>query len=73
MERNDLHDRFVAAILELQQKSGMKNIILEKKIAALLSALENRDVQIAEVVASTNSDPKSVNMVNKKLEVCICD
>lgn len=69
MERNDLHDRFVAAILELQQKSGMKNVILEKKIVALLAALENRDVQIAEVIASTNSDPKSVNMVNKKLEV----
>uniref|UniRef100_A0A1B6G1Y7 Dynein regulatory complex subunit 4 n=2 Tax=Proconiini TaxID=565685 RepID=A0A1B6G1Y7_9HEMI len=67
-ERDDLHDKFVSAILELQQKSSMKNVLLEKKLQILTAALEQRDVQVAEVMAATNIDPKAMHSVNKKLE-----
>jgi DNA-binding protein H-NS len=68
-ERDDLHDKFVSAILEVQQKASLKNVVLEKRLEALSAALEQRDVQVAEVMAATNIDPKAMHVVNKKLEV----
>lgn len=70
-ERDDLHDNFVSAILELQQKSSMKNVLLEKRLEIMTTALEQRDVQVAEVMAATNIDPKAMHSVNKKLEVIL--
>ena len=41
-ERDDLYERFVKTIYDVQQKSGFKNIILEKKLAALGETLEKK-------------------------------
>ncbi|XP_047347345.1 dynein regulatory complex subunit 4 [Vespa velutina] len=67
-ERDDLHSRFVSAILELQQKTGLKNVLLEKKLEKLSELLEQREVQISEVLAAAHLDPTAVVNVNKKLE-----
>ena len=44
VERNELYNNFVKAIHEVQQKSGFKNLLLEKKLKALVdtSALEKK-------------------------------
>merc|ERR1712178_360630 len=34
VERNELYNNFVKAIHEVQQKSGFKNLLLEKKLKA---------------------------------------
>ena len=65
-----MHSRFVSAILELQQKTGLKNVLLEKKLEKLSDLLEQREVQISEVLAAAQLDPMAVANVNKKLEVC---
>uniref|UniRef100_A0A1B6D8X8 Dynein regulatory complex subunit 4 n=1 Tax=Clastoptera arizonana TaxID=38151 RepID=A0A1B6D8X8_9HEMI len=67
-ERDELHDRFVSSIMDLQQKCSLKNLILEKKLSALNIALEERDAQIAEVMVTTNLDPKLTSISNRKLE-----
>nr|XP_034179746.1 dynein regulatory complex subunit 4 isoform X2 [Osmia lignaria] len=67
-ERDELHSRFVSAILELQQKTGLKNVLLEKKLEKLSDLLEQREVQISEVLAAAQLDPMAVANVNKKLE-----
>ncbi|XP_075221357.1 dynein regulatory complex subunit 4-like [Lycorma delicatula] len=67
-ERDDLHDKFVSAILDLQQKAGLKNTILEKKLAALEETLEKREVQLSEAISATNLDPKTMRSINSKLE-----
>ncbi len=41
-ERDELYDRFVRTIYDVQQKSGFKNLVLEKKLAALSDALEKK-------------------------------
>ena len=41
-ERDELYDRFVKAIHEVQQKSGLKNILLEKKLSTLADTLEKK-------------------------------
>lgn len=68
-ERDDLHDKFVSAVLDLQQKAGMKNMILEKKLVSLEEMLEKRDVQLAEAMSAANLDKKTMRTINQKLEV----
>lgn len=66
-----MHSRFVSAILDLQQKTGLKNVLLEKKLEKLSEVLEQREAQISEVLAAAQLDPAAVISVNKKLEVRI--
>ena len=41
-ERDDLYSRFTKAIHEVQQKSGFKNLLLEKKLTTLADTLEKK-------------------------------
>ena len=68
-ERDELHSRFVSSILELQQKTGFKNVLLEKKLKALSELLEQRETQINEVLSSAQSNPDAALHINNKLEV----
>lgn len=68
-ERDELHKKFVNAILELQQKTGLKNVLLEKKLEKLSDLLEQREAQINEILAASQLHPDAVINVNEKLEV----
>lgn len=48
-ERDELYDKFVSTIHEVQQKSGFKNLLLENKMSALNDELEKKDAQLSEV------------------------
>ena len=41
-ECDELYSKFVKAIHEVQQKSGFKNLLLEKKLSALADAIEKK-------------------------------
>ena len=41
-ESDELYSKFVKAIHEVQQKSGFKNLLLEKKLTALADAIEKK-------------------------------
>ena len=45
-ERDEIHERFSSAIIDMQQKSGLKYKILEKKIVAMREQLDVKDAQI---------------------------
>ena len=68
-ERDELYSRFVKAIHEVQQKSGFKNLLLEKKLTALADTLEKKEAQLNEVLSASNLDPSALTMVTRKLEV----
>lgn len=59
----------MSAILELQQKTGLKNVLLEKKLEKLSDLLEQREAQINEILAASQLEPDAVVNVNEKLEV----
>lgn len=67
-ERDDLYDRFVKTIYDVQQKSGFKNLILEKKLSTMLDQLEKKETQLNEVLAASNLDPAALAVVTRKLE-----
>eukprot|EP00730_Choanoeca_flexa_P019546 TRINITY_DN9553_c0_g1_i3.p1 TRINITY_DN9553_c0_g1~~TRINITY_DN9553_c0_g1_i3.p1 ORF type:complete len:479 (+),score=148.63 TRINITY_DN9553_c0_g1_i3:52-1488(+) len=67
-ERDELYDRFVKTIYDVQQKTGFKNLLLEKKLAALDTQLEKKEAQLNEVLAASNLDPTAMAVVTQKLE-----
>ena len=67
-ERDELYSRFVTTIHDVQQKSGFKNLLLEKKLSALADTLEKKEAQLNEVLSASNLDPSALTMVTRKLE-----
>ncbi|XP_041505992.1 dynein regulatory complex subunit 4 isoform X2 [Microtus oregoni] len=67
-ERDELYRKFTAAIQEVQQKAGFKNLVLERKLQALNAAVEKREVQFNEVLAASNLDPTALTLVSRKLQ-----
>ncbi|KAM5137803.1 dynein regulatory complex subunit 4 isoform 2-T2 [Mantella aurantiaca] len=68
VERDELYRKFTAAIQEVQQKSGFKNLLLERKLQALGDTLEKKEAQLNEVLAASNLDPTALTAVTRKLE-----
>lgn len=67
-ERDELYNKFVKAIHEVQQKSNFKNLLLEKKLSALADTLEKKEAQLNEVLSASNLDPTALTVVTRKLE-----
>ncbi|XP_072551159.1 dynein regulatory complex subunit 4 isoform X2 [Salminus brasiliensis] len=68
LERDELYQKFTKAIQEVQQKSGFKNLLLERKLDALTDTLEKKEAQLNEVLAASNLDHTALNVVTRKLE-----
>ena len=68
-ERDELYSKFVKAIHDVQQKSNLKNLLLEKKLSALGDTLEKKEAQLNEVLTASNLDPSALSVVTRKLEV----
>ncbi|XP_010877654.2 dynein regulatory complex subunit 4 [Esox lucius] len=68
VERDDLYKKFTQAILEVQQKSGFKNLLLERKLGALTDTLEKKEAQLNEILSASNLDQTALSMVTGKLE-----
>lgn len=67
-ERDSLYSQFSSAVYQVQQKTGFKNLLLEKRLTALKEALEKKEAQLNEVLASANLAPSVLGKVNSKLE-----
>ncbi|BFF92814.1 dynein regulatory complex subunit 4 [Drosophila madeirensis] len=79
-ERETLKERFNDVIVELQQKTGLKNVLLERKIAALLREDEKRSIILHETIATcapnladklTSLDERVGNVVDEKNKMII--
>ncbi|XP_053934829.1 dynein regulatory complex subunit 4-like isoform X1 [Cuculus canorus] len=67
-ERDELYQKFTKAIQEVQQKTGFKNLLLERKLRGLHSILEGKEVELREVLAASNLDPSTLSSVSRKVE-----
>lgn len=66
-ERDSLKMRFEEAILELQQKTGLKNVLLERKIAVLEQETEKREAVLGEVLTVAGLEPQALSIRVEKL------
>ncbi|KAI8929793.1 growth arrest-specific protein 8 [Entophlyctis helioformis] len=67
-ERDELYENFVDRIISVQQKTGFKNIILEKKVESLKENLEKKELQVNEILKATNLDPTALANLTRRLE-----
>jgi hypothetical protein len=62
------YEKFESTIYDVQQKSGFKNILLERKLQAINESLEKKESQLSEVIHAANLDPNLLGTVSKKLD-----
>lgn len=55
-EREEVHSKFSFALHDVQQKAGLKNLFLERKIDAAEEAVETTEAQVGELLASSGMD-----------------
>lgn len=66
-ERDQLKLKFEDAVLELQQKTGLKNVLLERKLAILERESEKREVVLGEVLTASGMEPHNLSKKMEKL------
>merc|ERR1711871_135143 len=49
-ERDELYEKFESTIYDVQQKSGFRNLLLEKKLLVINESLEKKESQLSEVI-----------------------
>lgn len=67
-ERDELRSSLDSKIFALQQKSGFRNMLLEKKIEGMSEDLEKTESALAEILASTNLPAAIVGDIHHNLE-----
>lgn len=66
-ERDQLKIKFEEAILELQQKTGLKNVILERRIVELQKDIEKREAIMGEFFSVSGMEPHNLSLRFEKL------
>ena len=67
-QRDELYERFQATVYEVQQKSGFRNLLLERKLESLAEVLEQKEAQLDEVLARANLEPSVMGQMRGRVE-----
>lgn len=67
-ERDELRNSLRAAIYEVKQKSVFRNLLLEKKLAAMHHIQEDREAQLNEVLSRANLEPSILGQVKGNVQ-----
>lgn len=67
-ERDDLYNKFEQSVHNVQQKSGLKAMMLERKLGAVESQLERKEAQLGEVLKAANLDEETQEHVTRRLD-----
>lgn len=59
-ERDELKERFSEIIIEMQQKCGLKNVLLERKYTQLQKEYERLEMVFGEVLKKTGLEPQDL-------------
>ncbi|GMH84638.1 hypothetical protein TrVE_jg2987 [Triparma verrucosa] len=66
-ERKDLHSKFISTIYEAQQKSGFRNLILEKKLTGMNQIAEQQNASVNEVLSRANLEPSTLGQMKGRI------
>jgi hypothetical protein len=67
-ERNKLFERYEDAMYDIHQKSGLRNLILEKKLSLVSERIEVKDAELNQVLAISNIDEGNKRRLVENLE-----
>lgn len=71
LERDELYKAFTQNIQRVQEKGGMKTVLLEKKLKALTDSLEETQAQLSSVLSAPNMDQTALSGVTHQIEVLL--
>lgn len=66
-ERERLFEIFNNAVYSIQQKEGLNNLILEKKISAVSEELEIKNLQLNEVLKAAHIDGRAIGAISRSI------
>jgi hypothetical protein len=67
-ETSKLSELYSRTVHEVQQKAGLNNLILEKKLANIQNDLEVKDIELNEYLLAANIDPRAIGSLPKTLD-----
>eukprot|EP00249_Psilotum_nudum_P009315 c21848_g1_i4 orf=211-1455(-) len=67
-ERDGLYKKFENGIFEMQQKSDLKNNLLQRKVQVLSENLEKKNAQLVDFQSATNKDPNVVQQAKDNID-----
>lgn len=67
-ERDRLFEQFNKVVYEIHQKTGLRNLILEKKLETIEESLETKDAQINQITSAARIDPQALGIIINTLE-----
>lgn len=56
----------------MQQKSGLKELLLERKLAILTETVEKREAQLCAALSASTVDPATGSSAANKVQVRFC-
>lgn len=66
-EKNRLFEVFNNAVYAIHQKSGLNNLILEKKLTTINEDMEVKDLQLNEVLKAAHIDPRALGAIEQSI------
>ncbi|GMI25224.1 hypothetical protein TeGR_g8478, partial [Tetraparma gracilis] len=72
-EKTELSDKFQATIYEAQQKSGFRNLLLEKKLSGMNAMMEQQNAAVNEVLGRANLEPGTLGQMKGRITDIIQD
>lgn len=67
-EKDDLYDQFQNSVYDVQQKTGFKNLLLEKKLESMDQILEQKEAQLNDILVYAQLDPAVLGQVRGRLD-----
>lgn len=67
-EKKQLFERFHGVVYDVHRKTGLRNLILEKKLETIQESLETKDAQTNQILATARIDPQALGMIRSTLE-----
>lgn len=67
-QKEEMTDRYDYSLIEIQQKSGLKTVLTERKLKALLELIEKREAQFSEMMKVNKIEPQKLEFTVVKLE-----
>ncbi|XP_029994652.1 dynein regulatory complex subunit 4-like isoform X2 [Sphaeramia orbicularis] len=68
LERDQLKRSQMQAIVDVQQKNSLKEMLLQRKMKTLTEHLETKEAQLCAAIASSNVEPAAANSAANRLE-----
>lgn len=67
-EKKSLFDEFHRLVYEMHQKTGLRNLIMEKKLETIQESLDAKEASINQILTAANIDPDRLGMVRSTLD-----